>query len=68
MNYGNNHRSDMGPKQNSCWNCSMTTHSLQNCPEPRNQRIINKNRHMFIMQKIEKQNSQPNNFQNFRNR
>ncbi|XP_050527777.1 zinc finger CCHC domain-containing protein 8 homolog [Daktulosphaira vitifoliae] len=39
-------------KQNSCWNCSSTNHALMNCPKPRDQRTITKNRQLFKAQKL----------------
>lgn len=45
----------MRPRQNSCWNCSSTNHSLHDCPEHRNHRLINQNRQMFLMQKQQQQ-------------
>ncbi|XP_025208630.1 zinc finger CCHC domain-containing protein 8 homolog isoform X2 [Melanaphis sacchari] len=51
-------------KQNSCWNCNSVDHSLHNCPKPRVQWKISKNRNAFLMQKQHQQNSGGRNFKN----
>ncbi|KAE9522262.1 hypothetical protein AGLY_017335 [Aphis glycines] len=51
-------------RQNSCWNCNSVDHSLHNCPEPRVQWKISKNRQTFLMQKQQQQNSGGRNFKN----
>ncbi|XP_026816970.1 zinc finger CCHC domain-containing protein 8 homolog [Rhopalosiphum maidis] len=51
-------------RQNSCWNCNSVNHSLHNCPEPRVQWKIAKNRNAFLMQKQQQQNAGGRNFKN----
>lgn len=54
----------MGYKQNACWNCSSTDHSLHNCPSPKNHHMISKNRQEFLAYKQQQQLSGSRNNRN----
>ncbi|XP_022168152.1 zinc finger CCHC domain-containing protein 8 homolog [Myzus persicae] len=53
--YGKNNF--VAQRQNSCWNCNSVNHSLHNCPEPRVQWKISKNRQAFLNQKQQYQSN-----------
>lgn len=54
-------------RQNSCWNCNSLKHSLHNCPEPRVQWKISKNRQAFLNQKNQQYQSNSGG-RNYKNR
>lgn len=42
-----NQKSASSNQRNSCWNCDKDSHSLRDCPEPRNMKKVNKARNEF---------------------